>query len=265
MGRGVEATIASLDEAIQLAGRTAPYVYVGDRVLRGWAVEILLIVLVLPVALVVVDLLVRALRRGDALAPAWRALEPALLGAAAAGLVVWLAGIAGLFPRGGPTPPVPTEGGARQWLALLTAVVVAVAVAHAWRARGRPSARPAGPAAPFVVALAVLLCIALVVAAVNPFALVFVLPSLYAWIWLPHLAGRRQWLGDILWGAGLAGPAAVVVVVAAELRLGLDAVVYAVGLGTSGTVPWLLSLVTLGWLAVAVQTGRAQAAQSSGR
>jgi hypothetical protein len=264
VGRGAEATLASLDAAIQLAGRTAPYLYVGDRVLRGWVVEAFLLILVLPVGLVVIDLLVRAVRRGDVLAPAWHALERSLLGAGAGGLVLWLAAVAGIFPRGGLNPPAPA-GDAGQWLGLLAAVVAAVAVARFGRSARRSSSRPASSAAPFVVALAALLCIAVVVAAVNRFALVLVLPSLYAWIWLPHLAGRRQWLGDALWGIGVVGPIAAVIVIAEELRLGIDAVVYAVGLGTSGTVPWLLSVTALGWIAVAVQTGSAQAAQSSVR
>ena len=44
LGRAAETTLASLDGAIQLSGRSAAFVYLGDRVVRGWAVELLLLV-----------------------------------------------------------------------------------------------------------------------------------------------------------------------------------------------------------------------------
>ena len=40
LGRAAETTLASLDGAIQLSGQSAAFVYVGDRVVRGWAVEL---------------------------------------------------------------------------------------------------------------------------------------------------------------------------------------------------------------------------------
>ena len=91
-----------------------------------------------------------------------------------------------------------------------------------------------------------------VIAVVNPFALAFVLPSLYSWLWLPALRGRG-WLADLVFGLGLAGPVVCVVVLAEQLGLGARTPLYTVGLATSGTTPWLLSLCALVWAAVAGQ------------
>jgi hypothetical protein len=75
-----------------------------------------------------------------------------------------------------------------------------------------------------------------------------------------------------VYGLGLAGPAFCLVVVAEHLGLGARTIPYTIGLATSGTVPWLLALCCLGWLAVAqlvarlVIEGRETApAQASGR
>lgn len=89
-------------------------------------------------------------------------------------------------------------------------------------------------------------------AIVKPYALVFVLPSLYAWLWLPLRA--RVWQRALLFGLGLAGPLAGIVVLARELDLGLlDSLLYVVGLATVGYVSFGAVLASIVWAAAAAQ------------
>jgi hypothetical protein len=104
-----------------------------------------------------------------------------------------------------------------------------------------------------VIALASLVAAALLTAVTNPYALVFLLPSLYAWVWIPQLRDRPGWMTDTLLGLGFAGPVLVLVVLAQQLDLGLRSGLYAVALATSGTTPWGLVAAFLVWLAAATQ------------
>ena len=254
LGRAVEATLSSLDGAIQLSGRAASFLYLGDRVVRGWAVELLLLTALLPFAVAVLDLVVRALRRGLRLAPAGRRLLGRVGFWLALGGLVFAAALAGVFPLSGPEPPVadapPVDPAPAPGLLLLL-----VAMAGIWLAlrRRRTKEPPVDPLAGYTVAFATLAAVAVVVAAVSPFALLFLLPSLYAWLWLPSLRGRSGWVADAVFGLGLLGPVLCLVVVAQQLGLGARAPLYVVGLATTGTVPWLLAICALIWAAVATQ------------
>jgi hypothetical protein len=104
--------------------------------------------------------------------------------------------------------------------------------------------RLAGEAA----ALLGLCLVALLVLATNPFALLFALPALHAWLWLPQLrtgAPLARWL---VFALGLVGPALVPLSLALRFGLGFDA-------------PWyLLELVSIGYVhvpAVAIALGGA--------
>ena len=63
----------------------------------------------------------------------------------------------------------------------------------------RPRLAPRGPVsateelAGATAALLALAVVALLVVATNPFALIFLLPSLHAWLWLPHVRPRPIW------------------------------------------------------------------------
>ncbi len=269
LGRAAQSTLASLDGAIQLSGQATPFVYLGDRVLRGWAVELLLVMALVPFAVAVADLLVRALRRGTRLAPAGRDLRRRVALWLAVAALVFLAAAAGVFPLGGTVPPVadapPADGWPVVGLLVLAAAAVALWLLLLLLRRGRPAGQPAEDAiAGYTVAFTALAVIAVVMAVVNPFALVFVLPSLYAWLWLPALQRRAGWLTDTVFGLGLLGPALGLVVLAEQLGLGARTALYAVGLATSGTIPWMLALCGFAWVAVAGQvaalaaTGRRQ-------
>jgi hypothetical protein len=86
------------------------------------------------------------------------------------------------------------------------------------------------------VALIGLAVVSLLVVATNPYALVFVVPALHAWLWLPHVRMRRGPAAPAVLVAGLAGPALLVLSPAIRFGLGFDA-------------PWyLLELVAVGYI-----------------
>jgi hypothetical protein len=107
----------------------------------------------------------------------------------------------------------------------------------------------------YAVALVSLGVVAVATALISPYAILFVVPSLYAWLWLPQVKDRRPWLQDALFGLGLVGPALAIVVVGTQLGLGLHAPLYLVSLMTLGFISWPTILVLVCWAAVAGQLG----------
>ena len=103
------------------------------------------------------------------------------------------------------------------------------------------------------IALLALGLIALVVAATNPFALIFLLPSLYAWLWLPQAQAAAPGARGALFALGFAGPLILLVSLAQRLGLGLDAPSYLLSLIAVGYVPAIAMVLGLAWLAVAAQ------------
>jgi hypothetical protein len=92
-------------------------------------------------------------------------------------------------------------------------------------------------------------------ALVSPYSLLFLLPSLYAWLSLPQLRRGPAWLTDVAFGVGLSGPVLALVVLAKQLDLGLRAPLYAASLLTTGVVPWGATLALAAWAAVASFVG----------
>jgi Peptidase family M28 len=256
LGRATEALLSSLDGSLGGAFRTPDSVFFADRAASGWAVRLTLVLAVVPFALGLVDLIVRGRRRGLPFRPAVRALRTRLGVALLGGLLVWLGALGGAFPTGAALPLSPfTEtldnppvGGV---LLLLGALVAGWLVARRRLVPGRPTTageRLAGLAS----ALAAVGVVAVVLAVAKPYALVFVLPSLYAWLWLP--IERRLWQRALLFVAGLAGPVVGLVLLANELDLSIPrAALYTVGLVTVGYVPFSSALLGLVWLAAAAQ------------
>jgi Peptidase family M28 len=256
LGRATEALLSSLDGSLGGAFRTPDSVFFADRAASGWAVRLTLVLAVVPFALGLVDLIVRGRRRGLPFRPAVRALRTRLGVALLGGLLVWLGALGGAFPTGAALPLSPfTEtldnppvGGV---LLLLGALVAGWLVARRRLVPGRPTTageRLAGLAS----ALAAVGVVAVVLAVAKPYALVFVLPSLYAWLWLP--IERRVWQRAVLFVAGLAGPVVGLVLLANELDLSIPrAALYTVGLVTVGYVPFSSALLGLVWLAAAAQ------------
>ncbi len=258
LGRATEALLDSLDASAGGAYRTPDSIFFSDRAASGWSVRLVLVLGIVPFALGLVDLLVRARRRRLPLAPAVRALRTRLGLALFAGALVWLGALVGLFPTGAslPLPPyadivaLPPIAG----LLALGAVFVAGWVAARRRLRQSAATSATDRLAGLAVGLALLGVLAVALALVKPYALVFVLPSLYAWLWLP-LEGRA-WHRVVAFVVGLAGPVAGVLLLAGELGTSpFEAVRYVVGLATVGYVPLGSVVAALVWLAVAAQVG----------
>src|SRR5207245_10680944 len=86
----------------------------------------------------------------------------------------------------------------------------------------RPATAEVGLAG-HAAALIALGVVALLVVATNPFALVFVLPSLHAWLWLPQLRDGRPFARLGVVAVGLLGPTALLWSFAGRYGLGWDA------------------------------------------
>jgi len=112
-----------------------------------------------------------------------------------------------------------------------------------------PSEEIAGTAA----ALLALAVVALLVIATNPFALIFLLPSLHAWLWLPQARNRPLWERAALLAAGLLGPLLLLGSLAWRYGLGLDAPWYLLELTATGFVHLPAVVIAAGWLAAAGQ------------
>ncbi len=259
LGRAAESILAALDGGIDLAGGTAGHVYLGSRIIRGWTIEFVLIVALIPFLVGSIDLFVRSRRRGLPLPGAWRALRVRLGVWLWIALVIAIGAFAGVFPRGSAIPPPPDSPAITDWPVAGLLALGALAALGWWRARR--SLVPVAPAgtdetlAGYAVALLVLGVVGIATALVSPYGLVFVVPSLYAWLWLPQVERRSGWARDALYGAGLAGPALAVVTIGTQLGLGADTPLYLASLMTLGFIPWPTVLVLTGWAAVATQLG----------
>jgi hypothetical protein len=259
LGRSAQDLLGALDQAPETASGTAAYVTVGSRFLRGWALELLLIALLVPVLAATVDLFARLRRRHVQLGPALRSLRSRL------GIWLWIGamfalfGLLGVFPSGEPRPIDPDTPQAADW-PLLALFGFALLSGLGWivaRPRLTPTRAPddGEELGGYLAALLGLAVVALVVAAVNPFALLFALPSLHAWLWLPQLRDRPLGLRLVVYTVGFAGPLLLVWSFAVRYELGLDALWYLAALVSVGYVPLPLVLVGLAWAAVAMQVG----------
>lgn len=258
LGTAVEATLTSLDAAVELPRNTSSRLFIGRRAVRGWAVELLLIVATLPFAAAALDLAGRCRRRRLPLQPAWRSLRHRFQWWLAGGGAVFLASLTGILPRGSAVPPIPYGAAAERWPAITVggALVIAFVIwAGGHRQRRGHETTDDERLAAWAATLLGLGLVTLAAMAVSPFLLVFLLPSLYAWLLVPHVPARHGWLPDLLFGIGFAGPVAALVTIALQLELGLSAPAYSLGLLTTGTVPAGATLVLLGFAATASQVG----------
>jgi Peptidase family M28 len=275
LGRASESLLGSLDGAVELPGSTDGAVFLDGRVVRGWALQLLLVAAVLPFAAAALDLLSRCRLRRLPLVAAWRALRRRVGVWLVLVALVGLAALVGALPDGPSLPPPPDQPPVDSW-PFGVLVVLAVVAALVWlRARAalvpRVRATPEEELAGYAVAFVALLLVCAGAALVSPYTLVFVLPSLYAWLCLPQLRRAPAWVTDVVFGLGLIGPVLSLVVLAEQLGLGVRAPLYAAALVTTGVVPWASTLAFAAWGAVAslvgaIAAGRyAPVSRSSGR
>jgi hypothetical protein len=255
LGRATQQLIGSLDQGLVLAPGTTTYVLLGDRVVRGVAIELLLFALLIPFLVAVVDLFARCRRRHIALTPATRSLRTRLFFWGYVGLAFYAFRFLGAWPSGVARPLDPATNVAGNWpvLALIAfgfVLALGWAVARQRLVPRRPvgaDERLAGEAA----ALLGLALVSLLVLATNPFALLFFLPPVHAWLWLPNVRAYRWPARVAVLLAGLIGPALILVSLGHRFGLGFDA-------------PWyLMTLVSVGWVhlpPVAIALGTAACA-----
>jgi hypothetical protein len=258
LGRATEALVGSVDASPRRSFGTPDAVFLGDRVVSGWALRLFLIAAVAPFAVGVVDIVARGRRRRLPLRPAARALRTRILFWLYGGVLLWLAALTGVLPTGAPLPFPPNGAAAGDWSPVGVALFSA-AFAVGWAVqRGRlvpaVSPLPDETLAGYTAALVWLGGVALLLAITRPYALMFVLPSLYTWLWLPRQTSGASRVA--LYLLGLAGPAAGLAVLGHSLGTGaLETALYVLELAGVGYVPPASVLITLAWAAAAAQLG----------
>jgi Peptidase family M28 len=257
LGRSAQALLGSLDQGLELANGTSSYIYLGPRYLPGWSIQLVLVAALLPFLVAVVDLFAFVRRRRIKLVPALRSYARRLAFWGFVGGVFGLFALLGVWPGGASVPPDPDSRAVTHWPVLGLAGLAALA-GLAWLI-ARERLLPRRPVtteeslAGHTAALLVLAVLALLVAAVNPFALIFILPSVHAWLWLPDLRARSAWTKALTLVAGFAGPALLLASLALRFGLGVDVFWYVPELVSLGYVPLPLVLIVLAWLAVGGQ------------
>jgi Peptidase family M28 len=259
LGKSAQVLLGSLDSAADVASGTESYVWTGTRLIRGWTIQFVLLACLLPFLAATVDLFARCRRRHIALRPALRSLASRM------GLWLWVGilllffSVTGIFPKGESRPISPSSLVAQDWPAVALGVFAGL-VALGWLVT-RPRLIPNGPVSRtdelggHLAAMLALGVVALVVAAQNPFALIFILPSLHAWLWLPHASERGRAAALGVYALGFTGPLLLVGSFAFRYEFGFDALWYIVALTSVGFVPVALILSFLAWAAAAAQVG----------
>ena len=259
LGRTAQALVTSLDGAAEVARGTDSFVYLGGRFIRGLAIELVLFVALLPVLLTTLDLLVRLRRRGISLGPALRSYRSRALVWFWTGGLAALFTVAGAFPGGAPRPLSPDTEPAQSWpfAALVGLCVLSAAGWFLARIRliPREPTERGDELAGHLAAMLALCVVALVLAVTNGFSLLFVLPSLHAWLWAPHVRDRNVVVRAGVYALGLAGPAFPIASFALRFDLGLDAPWYLASLFSVGYASTVLFLAFLAWGAAAGQVG----------
>ncbi len=263
LGRAAQQLLGSLDQGLELTQGTTSFVWAGVRVVRGWAIELLLAALLIPFFVGAVDLFAHCRRRRIRLRPAASALRSRLGFWLFLGLVFYGFRALGAWPSGPARPPNPASAAAGNWPVLALIAFAALAGAGWIVARHRlvPRRRVGADEllAGETVALLALGLVALLVLATNPFALIFVLPALHAWLWLPQVRSSRAPVRAFVFVLGLAGPLALLASLAIRYELGFDAPWYALALAAVGYITVPVVAITLAAGACAAQLAAAAA------
>ncbi len=256
VGNAAQSLIATLDQGLEFAQGTSSFLDVG-RLIRGWAVELVLIALLLPFLATAVDLFARLRRRHIPLAPALRSYRSRLFFWIWVALLFELFSVAGAWPDGAARPVAPTSAAARNWpagaLIGLGALALVGWLVSRERLIPRRAVRSEEELAGHTAALLCLGALSLVVVALNPFALVFLLPSLHAWLWLPNVQRSSRWVRAAVLAVGFLGPVWLIGSFAVRYGLGWDAPWYLLELRAVGYLPFAVVPVAVAWLAGAAQ------------
>src|SRR5207249_9604591 len=230
VGRVAQDALGTLDESLEFTQGTSTYLYLGSRLIRGWAVGLVLIACLLPFLATAVDLFARCRRRRIPLAPALRAYRSRLAFWAWTIGLFELFALVGVWPGGAPRPIAPYSTVAHDWparglLGLGVLIVIGWFVTRE-RLLPRRDVTAEEELAGHTVSLLCLGVLSLLVVGTNPFALLFLLPTLHVWLWLPQVRDAPLAARFGVLAVGLAGPALLLGSFAARFGLGWDAVWY---------------------------------------
>lgn len=257
LGHAAEALIGSLDQGLALRDSTSSHLQLGSRVVPDWALTLVAGSALVPFLVAVVDLLARSRRRGVALLSPARCYARRLAFWLTAAALFALLGGAGLGSEGEPRPLSPETEAAQDWpapeLLLYALLVLAAWLLTRRRLLRRRLVVPKDELGGYTVALVVLATVGVVTFLWNALALLLLLPSLHAWLWLPQLRGRPTVLRTAAVLAGFTGPLLLLGSLAFRFDLGLDAPWYLVQLAAVGYVPLPALGLVLVWAAAAAQ------------
>jgi hypothetical protein len=246
--------VNAIEEGISLAQGPSSYIFLGRRLIRGWAIELVLIAMLLPFVVAAVDLFAHCRRRRTPISPAFRSYRSRLAFWGLGGFVFLLFGAVGFLGGNDGRPPPLNEV---HWPVGAVLVLGLLGMASWLVIRDRLTPRRAVETeeelAGYTAALLALAVVGLLVAATNPYALVFVLPCLHVWLWLPQVQARPRAVRVTVLGLGLIGPAYLVWIFATHYSLGWDAPWYIAQLFAVGYAPRTLFVIALAGLAAAGQ------------
>jgi hypothetical protein len=229
LGRTVLQTVNALNSGSDVA-RPSGYLVYSGKLIPGWSIRLLVLMLVVPVVMTTVDGLARARRRGHAVLGGigW-ALSWALafvLGALAilgAQLVGALSGAPGGPVPAGVAPP--RTAGIVTLVVALALILAGLVVLAPWLARRlgvtlrRAPSEGRSPAAGVAVSV-ILSVVGIAMWLINPFATVLIVPALHVWMWLGCVQApipRVLKLAGVVLGA--VAPALAVLYYALTLKL----------------------------------------------
>jgi len=266
IGLASEQLLAALDQgAPEPPTNSASYIYLGGRFVYGWAVQLLLLAALIPALVTIVDLFARCRRRRIAFRPALRSFLRRFGFWLVLLLLFWLFAGFGFWPRGDGRPLSP-DSLAVSSLPLAALVAFGLLTFGAWlisrdRLLPRRETSPEQELAGYSCALLAIAAASLFVAWFNIYALLFLLPPLHAWIWMPQVRGSRPWSSLALLAAGLLGPALIFLELATRLHLGLSVLWYVAALAAVGFLKFPVLIVAT----VLAAAGAQLAALSVGR
>ncbi|HEX3616661.1 MAG TPA: hypothetical protein VHU61_08990 [Solirubrobacteraceae bacterium] len=271
LGDAVLQTVSSLDHG-QAVGAPSAYLVISGQRVPLWAVQLLVLALILPVAASTLDAVARTRRRGHTLMR-W-------LGWVLAGAVPFVIGLVALLIARATgllsfTPPgaaagvgVKMTGGDLAVLLVIAALVVAgfallrpLCLRLLARQLPESGRRPESPAADAAaVALSVVLCLlAIVLWVLDPFAALLLVPAMHMWLWLAQPGARaHRWSMALLLLIGVVPLALVLFYYANAYGLSPLALAWSLALLPGGAMSIVIALcwaLALGCVASAVIIG----------
>ena len=257
MGRAAERMVTSIDAVATPLPRSSSSIFFSrSRAMPGVAVELALLVLLVPPGMVALDLLAAARRRAHALGPAWMLYILRFAPWFAMLLLVYVANLLSLLPSnpGAAIPPDALMAHSPRYVRafLLLALLIAAAL-YAHAIERRLVRRVAVPVENTVTVVhVVLLAVAVLALLVNPFSLIIVLPAAVLW----PLARSGPWPVSRLpaWG-GLAALAAALIYVGVNVHLGWSAWWYFFLLIENRTVPVGMAVLGVAFVTAAIHLG----------